>query len=276
MRAIALTTLLFACDPGSATPTDLPPPVRDTQDTAVEEEDELEDWQLTGQYGSIVARWAGPLPKGNPTYQIAAVFADDLQAGTAAGLCVDSGWCLPELPAPGKHVDVQMVWEDDASLTQWNGFELEIGDDDIPFVVDAERGRTWYRGPGTVPPDRNPVVSFDGEWGRYEGLAYELLSPMIITQPDASKTLPRTSPVPFRWAPGGEGQVVLRLEHGEHKRLYVLEDDGAYDLDLSMLTLDPELRMDLHFGRWHVTELDVNGNHLQIVSAVEQPFRSEK
>lgn len=273
MRAIATLALLIACDSGSPDASD--PPLDTDTGTTVDKPDPLEPWQVTGKEGSLVSRWAAAPPFGRPSYRIMGLFADDLQATTAASLCVDNGWCLPDLPAPDSFVDVQQTWQVGASTTYWNGFDLEVGEVEVPFVFDPDLDASWYQGAALPPPDPNPIVRFDGEWGSYEGPGPSVPPLIVVTSPDPSQLLVPSQPIELRWVPGGEGDVVLRIQDGTNKRLYVLVDDGSFDLDLATTPLDISKEISITLGRWVITEADVNGNSLQMVGVVEQPFTTQ-
>lgn len=113
------------------------------------------------------------------------------------------------------------------------------------------------------PGERLDLAIGPGEWGeRFIGPEV-LTAPdeMVVTSPDVTRrhTFPGSDAIPLRWEPG-EGEVYLTLLSTMESRLYRLEDDGAFDLDLAPLNLWDGGEVRLALSRITTERIDVDGH----------------
>jgi hypothetical protein len=196
--------------------------------------------------------------------------------------CVSSpvGICYSEVPAT---LD-SYVLADEADpallgslVTRNVGEEIEVGPWAAPYQYDELAGVGFYygsRASGADPFGSVGPTFPGGEWGVPVDLPdlVPFPTPIEVTShaTDELSEWFAGQRVPLRWTPGTEGEVRLLVDAVGAKRLYVLEDDGAYDLDLSELLLADDERVDLVVQRRTDATVDVNGNTLdvEIVSSV--------
>src|SRR5688572_11165382 len=222
-------------------------------------------------------------------------FVDPQATTTLAGLFVEStlGWldlatcvsspvgiCYSEVPAT---LDSYVLAEASdpsllASLVTRNvGEEIEVGPWTATYQYDELTDVGFYYGSrdsGGDPFGSVGPTFPGGEWGVPVDLPELVPFPTqieVTSHPtDELTEWFADQLVPLRWTPGTEGEIRLLVDAAGAKRLYVLEDDGAYDLDLAELLLADDERVDLVLQRRTDETVDVNGNTLdvEIVSSV--------
>lgn len=127
------------------------------------------------------------------------------------------------------------------------------------------------------------VLDSTGVWGAYNGTdEVGTGSPLGTVSPDPSDRIQpgETDTLAFRWASGTSGNVYLYFRAGtsaspQEERLYKLQDDGVFDLDLSTLGLS--LGTDLVAYLWREIARDrvINGHHFRGRGLSEQRWVGE-
>ena len=80
--------------------------------------------------------------------------------------------------------------------------------------------------------------------------------------------------IPIHWNPSGAGQVYLTIVGGPlFARLYLLEDDGFFELEVDSLGLgmDP-IELEFTVSRWDRSLVSIRGNELEIAATSEVSF----
>jgi hypothetical protein len=140
-----------------------------------------------------------------------------------------------------------------------------------PYTFDVLNGVGFYFGSRASAADPFGLVgpTFAGGSGWPAVDLPDLLpfpSPVDLTSHavDQVAELHAEELVALRWTPGVEGELRLLVDATGEKRVYRLEDDGAFDLGLDDLLLADGERVDLVLERWTGTLVDVSGHDLDV------------
>ncbi len=277
VRAAFLLSLATGCgDQGAATPTDggLPvvPPTSDATDTPA---------APRGEEGSVmVIQRQARHPAIPADVTVAAVFTDSLRNWVNLPACLsrraEDTYCLDELPVLDDTWESAQPYDDsilDPLVTRRVGDELIIGPWSIPWSFDAQAQLGSYFSEVTGASSGLIGVQFEGDdWAAFDsGPVLELPTLATVTEPDPTAFHVFTSegPVPVRWEPG-TGDVFLVLTTFFEERVYRLEDDGVYDLDLTDVELLDGDPVDLVLIRWNEAELLSGTDELGFIGISEQ------
>lgn len=232
----------------------------------------LEPGSVTGQEGELIVVQRGGTVSRGERFAAFAAFADDLQGLRTPAWCFAGGPCLPELPAVGQFADTQPDLFDPGLMTwAFNGHHLNVSGARVPLHYNPQTGAAWYQGGASGRLNRQATVGFTGDWGQYRGTV-PLPEPLQVLSPDPRNALPLNGTLRFRWAPTGGDDVYLYVSDGTLNRLYHLQDDGDFALDIDALGLSGE-QISIGLQRWATHEsVDVHGNSLAITSVWEQAF----
>jgi hypothetical protein len=245
--------LLFSigCQPAVSLPPDRVPDRTTTPAPTVEDSAS----ELVYQSGHLVHMRRLPSMDIPGSDRLVGFFAEDLQALPFPAPCVaDAALCIDELPLA---VDTWLTPEEaafnpSASRIVWVGDRIYLGDLPVDFVPDADADLGWYARDADSLPDADAIdVSLSGEWGQVgvEALL-PLAAPLELLSPLSSERfdLATQSEVPLVWVPGN-GELFLSINGPrDFRRIYRLEDDGAFTFDgtaLGSLLLGDEVTFEL-------------------------------
>lgn len=178
--------------------------------------------------------------------------------------------------------------ERDTIVTRFAGFDLQIGPYKLPYREDPETKFGFYYTNGDMPdPDTDELVEppfgetigikWSGEWEPYEGTEdlyvpqpVELLAP----PPGTHIVFTNNETLPFEWVPTGEGLVTLSVAtQFTLARMYVLEDDGYFGLnvdDLALLSDSDDLTFVL--ARWSQSTIRKYGHVVELLATSDVSF----
>ena len=219
-----------------------------------------------------------------PTVELAGIFpTNDPGFYNLAQCALIAGTCLPQIPdTEDDYIDIDPEREFDALQFDYSFAGTDVGLGPL---------RAWYQN-GQVPhyyanltPDY-AIEDFDGtygvdiggEWGDYEGWDDLIVSPsMNVMSHFAGQNIGfhDGQTVIFEWEPRGEGDVFLSMnaDNGVLSRMWLLEDDGYFELDVDDLMLGyDEVEMKISLQRWNYNSLDLQGNKLDVASISEVAF----
>ncbi len=207
---------------------------------------------------------------------LAGLFVADAQGWLNLASCVTSpvGICIDVEP-PLFHDTYAVAADADPAIltsleTRHVGPTLTMGPWSADYTFDEVIGVGFYFGSRASGADPFGLVGptfAGGEWAPVD--LPDLLpfpTPIDLTShaPDQLAELHAKEQVPLRWTPGVEGDVWLLLDATGQKRVYALEDDGAFDLDLNDLLLSEGERVDLVLERRTRAAVEVAGNDLDV------------
>jgi hypothetical protein len=173
--------------------------------------------------------------------------------------------------------------EHEGISTRFAGFELQVGPYTLPYREDPDTKFGYYFTPGTdvEPPfDETIGVSWAGQWIEYEG-SDDLYVPnpieMLAPAPGSNIFFTNGERLPFEWVPTGQGLVTLSVStRFTLARLYTLEDDGYFELDvddLALLSESDELTFKL--TRWNSSTLRKYGHVIELLATSEVSFSGD-
>jgi len=192
--------------------------------------------------------------------------------------------CYGDLPSGGDvRVDLTQVpaFDPAAATYQTNGLELHIGDSLVAHLVnDYQRGTRTYRNeplPGQFKPGDALGMSFEGDWGSYAGqgdLVFPTTMRTYAPDPMDSFSLMTGESVTFEWEPGEGGVQLIALGTTED-RMWALDDDGSFTLDMATagLTESGWVAFILQRTAWH--EELINGASIWYQATDQQWFEGE-
>lgn len=217
-----------------------------------------------------------------PTVAFGGVFVETRRGFVNLAQCVafPDTYCAKELPDDADNwVDVFSFDEDlldellardigpSVTLGSYEASKLRVGALEVYF--DPAAGGLPTAGAGL------DLAFGPGEWGTVAiEDAIQVPTPLEITSPETFTwhTFTDTAPVPFRWTPGGTGEVYLSILAAGNRRLYLLEDDGSFDLDLGGLGLFDAEEISIALSRWTTANVDIDGHELALQVQYDQWF----
>ncbi|MCB9673734.1 MAG: hypothetical protein H6737_01380 [Alphaproteobacteria bacterium] len=270
--AFALAALCAACtgdvvdDTGAPTPfvPEVPAPKPDP-------------WRVDGQVGDLTLIRQEANVSAGRVVRVAGVFADRLDGLEWPAACEFSErLCVPAGTPLETEVDALAAGLDTEGVQfAWLGDEVVLDDLIATFDVKPDGPLGGYRGRVSgegLLLDRYPLVLSGGEWGDFDAEALVPLPERIQTfypPTDRPVALEGETLTRFRWAPGGEGQMVLTLRGASWATTRLLEDDGEVLIDTAGWRWSSPV--DVRLSR--VAEagvVDVNGNALTLHTIAEQ------
>jgi hypothetical protein len=264
---------LLACGPntgpsGVSVPTGAPTP-SDTSSVAP-----TEPIEPRGEAAAVAllqrAARAGNLPADTT---VVGLFTDSLRGFVNLPMCVgqqlSQTFCAESLPTADDTWVVVQDFDDsllDQVFTRRVGDEITVGPWQVPwfFDSDAEFGSYYGAVDATLVDGPLDIAWEGGDWDAFNDAdVLPLPPPMVVTEPDplAWHAFTDQGPVELAWEPSDVGFVVLAVSTWVEDRLYLLEDDGAYSLDLSELGLTDGEAVDLMLGRWNMVSLTTPEGH---------------
>lgn len=269
MRAYVALFVVVGCAGDS---TDLGP--GDT-DTATEPTDTDVPGPVRSDEGSfVVLSWLPSAVAAAPETVILGMFAENRRGILNLAQCVGSAasFCVTDLPEnPGDSVPVESL--DPSLLGELNtrdvGETVSLGDWTAEYRFDSATDAGFYFGAenNVDLPGRKLGLTLGGEWGPYAGTDdISAPTPMVLTSHDpmVQNEFFDAEPIPLRWEPGTKGEVYLEASTPLEQRLYKLDDDGEYDLDLSALGLAADDDVTLLLGRWSIETVDHDGHEVNV------------
>lgn len=232
-------------------------------------------------YGSLMLVRKENQQETPPTVELAAIFpTNDPGYRNLAQCALIGGTCLTQLPDQ-EDTAIQVDPEREFDGLQ---YDYSFAGTDVGFGP----LRAWFT-QGLVPHyyanytadyaeegfDGHYGVKIGGEWGDYEGWDDILVSPaMNVMSHFAGQNIGfhDGQTVVFEWEPRGEGDVYLNMnaDDGTFTQMWLLEDDGYFELDVDSLNLGyDEIEFKISISRWNSNRVDINGNTLDVVSISE-------
>lgn len=276
--------LLAACAPAPGpgvdtdTDTDLPDP--GGEDTG---------W-YSGESGSLVLRRTLEAD-GTLTARIYGLFYDQDQGILNTAACaLDDAACHVVLPPAEDdyiRIDRLPTWAPDLAEYRWAGLDVAIGPYEAHYVNDLD-GMPHYFADLTDAYAQSPAfgwmgVRFGGTWGDHQGDADIYVSPdleLTTPRPNSTVAFNDTDTVLLQWTPDGWGPVLLEVRGDDPgtplNRLYLLEDDGYFELRARDLGLGPdEVTLSFTMSRWNQGTVGKYGNQLDVLVTSEVEFTGE-
>jgi len=218
-------------------------------------------------------------PDPTPSTLFLGVFAESRRnvLNLAQCLASDPSFCVEELPRNAGDSVVATPFDPsirDQMLTRDVGHKITLGDWTAKYTSDPTTGLGYYF--ATEPDVDLPNGPLGlhipgGDWAEYTGTDdLKAPIPMHVTSPDPKDVTDffSNAPIHLEWRPGNQGDsggdVFLLSITPAEERLYKLDDTGSYDLDLSKLHLKDGDSIELLLGRWSVTELNLDGNSVDM------------
>ena len=220
---------------------------------------------------AITEPWLGA-PVGSTV--LTALFVDDDGGILNLPQCAGPGttFCITELPVDPK-VSVAVQAFDPAFVTALDtravGDMVQVGPWSAALSVESTTSFSSYQQIWDVPAPTEGSLGavFEGGdgWGPRTADAsgnVDAPTPMALTSHDPHRVaqLYDVDTVALRWDPGSVGDVMLLVDTPLERRLHLLEDDGAHDLDLTTFGLVDDAEVQLTLGRWS-TATSAVGDH---------------
>jgi hypothetical protein len=210
----------------------------------------------------------------------APVFTNLAQCAVRGGTCF-GGFAQDE--DEFEDYDPDQDLEQEGISTRFAGFELKVGPYTLPYREDPDSKFGYYFSPGTdiEPPfDETIGVSWAGQWIPYEGTDdFYVPNPIELLAPPAGSNIFFTNgeKVPFEWVPTGQGLVTLSVStRFTMARLYTVEDDGYFELDVDDLGLISESdELTFKLTRWNSTTLRKYGHVVELLATSEATFTGD-
>ena len=161
-------------------------------------------------------------------------------------------------------------------LTRAVGSFIELGPFRAEYLLDEEQGLDiYFQDLGEVKdvPESLSLHIPGGVWPEIElEQVVTMPSPMRVLEPDPLQAhyFHNAHPVTFRWVPGEQGDVYLAMVSFTTSRLYRLEDDGEFELDLAALGLFDFEAVTFALGRWSRVEVPTPGGTLHVTVQSDQ------
>lgn len=283
MRPSALIALLLAaCTPGPSGPPgdDSDPPPQDTEPPTT---------LPTGDMGSLVLV-RKQLPGGERRVVLHGLFVDEHPGWLNAATCAITGSpCISALPHEEDDwldLDEGRVFQPEHSEFRYLGLDVALGEwrahyvngPDFPFYFanitedyGEGRQRGWFG------------ARLGGQWGSYEGDRDLYVSgdlDLIRPRPFTHHRVHDGQRLKIEWRPEGTGPVLLKIKEvgigAKLKRLYLLEDDGYFELpvdDLGLGTLERRLAFTL--TRWDLATVQAGPHTLDLAATSEVSWTAD-
>lgn len=273
MRSLLPLVFLAACN-GGVTPTDTAGP--DPTGSVITPDPPSDQGSLT-----LVRGYAnGQLVRS----ELVGLFGNDLQDYVNVGACVidDLTPCLTVLPeAEGERRPYDLLdrYVETQTVYQYVGLTVPLGPYETYYQADDLL--SWYYADLSDQPDfSGPAdVSVGVEWGEHDlPDALEVPAPLVVLSPAQDETLRAFSDdtdFTITWEPEGAEEMYLFVQTTDETdpgTVFRVDDDGAYDLDLSSLGLIEDTVLDIQLARWSRTTADVDGNELTLMATSEVDF----
>ncbi len=215
-----------------------------------------------------------------PTVQLVGLFpTSDPGLLNLAQCAVIGDTCLPQVPdIEDDWIDVDPDREFDPTQWEYSFAGTSVGIGPLEAYFQNVEMPHYY----ADLTDELAIEGFDGtygvkiggDWGEHDGWDDILVSPaMNVMSHDAGREFffHDGEKIVFEWEPEGRGDVFLSIHSGTLlTRMWLLEDDGYFELDADSLGLGTEeIDMKMSIERWNHNTIDVNGNTLNVLSISE-------
>jgi hypothetical protein len=218
--------------------------------------------------------------------QIYAVFAESAPSFVNLAECaIDGTICISGFPSDEddwEDLDPDQEADRDAIPTTFVGYEMTLGDFELPYRVDPETkfGFYYYDASADELPQGWLGASFGGQLELYEGEEDMFVPPpMELQKPAIDDHIVFTNNefVPLEWVPTNEGFVTLAVfTRFTLARHFLVEDDGYFELDVDGLGLSGNTEdLTFVFTRWSRTSLNHKGHAIRFVASSEAYFTGE-
>jgi len=276
MRHILGTMLLIVS--GCADDGEVAPPATDDAVTTAPPEVVDTGWPA-GDLASIVYAHS----VNNDTSNVYGLFTESSPGFLNMAECVVADVpCITDLPSDEgmwEEIDDSLELDLEIVTTRFVDFDMTFGPFTLPYSQDSATGGGFYHYDATNDPLFSgwaDVGWTGGQWPPYSGDQDVLVSPPIeLTSPAVGDHIAFHNGefVPFEWTPTGEGVVTMSVSvRFGLNRLYLLEDDGYFELDVNDLgiTADEE-ELTIVFSRWNLHPQRIFGHVVDMV-AVSRAF----
>ncbi|HHO49305.1 MAG TPA: hypothetical protein ENK18_00140 [Deltaproteobacteria bacterium] len=274
--SIAAACLIGCAGNNQTTPsTDLttfptpPPEVLDTGWPA----GDLGNMMLTHHVGSGVTKIYGVFTESSPGFI------------NLAECAIEGSPCLTTFPADEDSwidIDVNRELERDTVTTRFLGYEIRLGDFTMPYREDPNTGFGAYTADVTGEPRPEGWIGagWAGQWEEYEGTEDMYVTEpveLIHPQQDGHIAFHNGEYVPIEWVPTGQGLITLTVSSRfVLSRLFLLEDDGYFELDVDSLGLiDDQEDLTFKLTRWDENEIQKFGHVVSFLSTSDTYFTAE-
>ncbi len=288
MRPLILTaaaTLFVACTEGDDTGQN---EGTDNGETVTQAPPELDD---TGWPAGDLAGFFMDLGTGFNPPTLSAVFTESSPGFVNLAQCGanPNKPCLTTFPQDEdefEDVTTDREIERETINTRFLGFDIRFAGYSIPYREDAETGFGFYNRKLTEEEptplgwvgagwEESQWPAWTGEDLLYVSDVIELVSP----RPGENISFHDGQKVPIEWVPTGEGEITLQVNSdlAGITRMYLLNDDGYFELDVDSLGLGGALSEDLDFTlqRWNRERVQKFGHVIDFVATSRASFTGE-
>ncbi|MCB9684915.1 MAG: hypothetical protein H6738_15645 [Alphaproteobacteria bacterium] len=163
--------------------------------------------------------------------------------------------------------------------TRFMGYEITFGPYTMRYQEDRRNGFGYYA--SNVSREELPEgwigASWGGQWSDYSSDAdLDVSRPidLVAPRPGSNTFITNGQFLPVEWVPTGKGIVTLTVgTRFDLYRVFHLEDDGYYDLDIDALgILDDTEELTLTLTRWDRSSVNFEGNVVEMVAASDVWF----
>ncbi len=279
MRPLPLLVLIAAC---SASPAPAPDGTESTTPTASTVEDT--GFRPADQGSLMLVRTLGARPEGTQT-KLYGLFVDTHPGYVNLAECaIRGGPCLNLLPTVEDdfiNIDLEREFNPLGSDYRFAGVSVSMGPYQA-FYVGGPMSFYWANLKPELDGDEisgDFGVKFSGEWGEYDGFEnievsenIELLRPAI----GSTTSYHDGESLIVEWVPNGTGEIYLTVLDGDTlARLYLLEDDGYFELPMADLGLSLDsAALTYRLSRWNHGQAKKAGNHLDVLATSTANFSS--
>ena len=274
---ILCAAMVAACTPSDETPspedvvTSSPPPGTVTNRPA-------------GDYANLHI----DLGDGERPVQLSALFVASTPGYVNLAQCAihEDAPCLPSLPAIEEQFVVQptnLSVDREFVTTRFQGREIAFAGYTLPYREDRDNGFGYYN---LTLEDEEPAprgfadVAWDGQWAAFEASnLLEVQAPLQLEFPRSGAFIKfhNDERVPFEWVPSGKGLLTLVVSSVSGlERMYLLEDDGYFELDTDSLGLTGLSEdVSFRFVRWDVNKITEDGHAIDLLATSSATFEGE-
>jgi hypothetical protein len=194
--------------------------------------------------------------------------------------------CLGGIPSDEddwKDIDLDQDVDRDTISTKFLGFEISFGPYLLAYKEDPETAFGYYGASVDVadlPEDRLIGPTWAGQWQEYTSDDdLHVSRPIEVLNPGPGQNIVFTNGelVPLEWVPTGEGEVTLLVStRFTLARLFNLEDDGYFELDVDSLGLtNTSEEITFTFTRWNQETLNTYGHVVDLLATSDMSFTGQ-
>lgn len=178
--------------------------------------------------------------------------------------------------------DTSRELDRDTVNTRFLGFEIGFAGYTLNYREDPDNGFGYYSRTLTekdAPPQGWVGASWGGQWPDFQGDNLLFVSePMelIFPRPGAHIKFHNGERFPVEWVPTGDGLVTLQVGTPGNQIMYLLEDDGYYEIVADELGISSQIEdVTFAFTRWDKSNIRKFGHVIDLLSTSKQQFTGE-